>query len=49
MWFNSKLKLEHQQCKEALRLNGLAYQQELAELRDIIAEHERRRFSAQIK
>ncbi|WP_068979227.1 MULTISPECIES: methyl-accepting chemotaxis protein [Aeromonas] len=41
MWFDSKLKHENQQFKEALRINGLEHQQELAELREIIAEHER--------
>lgn len=40
MWFNSKLKMENQQLREALSLKEEQHQQALAELRATIGEYE---------
>ncbi|HEA3088700.1 TPA: CZB domain-containing protein [Aeromonas salmonicida] len=40
MWFNSKLKMENQQLREALSLKEEQHQQALAELRATISEYE---------
>lgn len=40
MWFNSKLKMENQQLREALSLKEEQHQQTLAELRATIGEYE---------
>jgi len=40
MWFNSKLKIENQQLREALSLKEEQHQQALAELRATIGEYE---------
>ncbi len=46
MWFNSKLKMENQQLREALSLKEEQHQQALAELRATISEYEQMQCSS---